>query len=108
MGFCLGLYNKEKCVTVSSTELGDGASSRVYLGTVDGEKVAVKKLKGYLCNQGAAFLKAYEKFVSTPQHPKIATMFGLCTNNDYYIVLELCEKQIGDHKVHTLEDLMSI
>ena len=100
-------YNKEKCVTMSSTELGDGASSRVYLGTMDGKKVAVKKLKGYSYNQGAAFVKAYEKFVSIPQHPKIATMFGLCPNTGC-IVLELCEKHIGDHKIHTLEDLMSI
>ena len=55
-------YNKDKCVTVSSTELGDGASSRVYLGTMDSKTVAVKKLKGYSCNQGAAFVKAYENF----------------------------------------------
>lgn len=43
-------YNKEKCVNVSSTELGDGASSRVYLGTMDGKKVAVK---GYSCKLGS-------------------------------------------------------
>ena len=100
-------YNKEKYVTVSSTELGDGASSRVYLGTMDGKKVAVKKLKCYSCNQGAAFVKAYEKFVSIPRNPKIATMFGLCPNTGC-IVLELCEKKIGDHKMHTLEHLMSM
>ena len=51
--------------------------------------------------------KAYEKFVSIPHHPKIATMFGLCPNTGC-IVLELCEKQIGDHKIHTLENLMSM
>ena len=94
-------------VIVSSTELGDGASSRVYLGTMDGKKVAIKKLKCYSCSQGAAFVKAYEKFVSIPHHPKIATMFGLCPNTGC-IALELCEKQIGGHKMHTLEDLMSM
>ena len=72
-------YNKEKHVTVSSTELGDGASSRVYLGTMDGKTVAIKKLKGY---------KAYEKFVSIPHNPKIVTVFGLCPNIGG-IVLEL-------------------
>ena len=80
--------------------MGDGASSRLYLGTMDSKMVAVKKLEGYSCNQGATFVKAYEKFVSIPHHPKIATMFGLCPNTSC-IVLELCEKQIGDHKIDT-------
>jgi len=31
-------------------------------------------------------------------------MFGLCPNSGY-IVLEYYEKQIGDHKVHALENL---
>ena len=57
-------YNKEKDVSISSKELGDGASSRVYFGTMDGKTVAVKKLKGYMCAQGASFVKAHEKFLS--------------------------------------------
>jgi len=100
-------YNKEKEVSTSSTELGDGASSRVYLGLMDGKKVAVKKLKGYSCAQGASFVKAYEKFLSISHSSKVATMFGLCPNSGC-IVLEYCEKQIGDHKVHTLENLMTM
>jgi len=100
-------YNKEKDVSVSSTELGDGASSRVYLGTMDGNRVAIKKLKGYSCAQGAAFVKAYENFLSMPHFPKVATMFGLCPNSGY-VVLEFCEIQIGDHRIHTLENLMTM
>jgi len=73
----------------------------VYLGTLNGKKVAIKKLKGYSCNQGAAFVKAYEKFASMQSHPKIVTVLGLCPNTGC-IVLEFCEKLIGDHKIHML------
>ena len=100
-------FNKEKEVSISSAELGDGATSRVYLGTMNDKTVAIKKFKGYSCNQGAVFVKAYEKFASMQSHPKIATLFGLCPNTGF-IVLEFCEKQIGDHKIHTLEDLMRL
>jgi len=37
--------NKEGKVTISATELGDGATSKVYLGEMDGKVVAVKSLK---------------------------------------------------------------
>ena len=62
-------FNKEKEVSISSVELGDGATSRVYLGTMNGKTVAIKKFKSYSCSQGAVFVKAYEKFVSM-QSPK--------------------------------------
>jgi len=37
---------------------------------MDGKKVAVKKLKGYSCAQGASFVKAYEKFLSISHSSK--------------------------------------
>ena len=41
-------FNKKGKVIISSTELGDGATSRVYLGEMDGKMVAVKKLRVHL------------------------------------------------------------
>ena len=38
-------------------------------------------------------------------HPKVAKIYGLCLQTGC-IAMELCEKKIGDQKVHTLEDLM--
>jgi len=40
-------------------------------------------------------------------HPKVAKIYGLCPQTGC-IIMELCEKKIGDQKVHTLEDLMVI
>ena len=54
-------YNKEGKVTLSTTELGDGATSRVYLGEMDGKAVAVKKLKMFLPQYAPSLVKAYEK-----------------------------------------------
>jgi len=74
---------------------------------LNGKKVAIKKLKGYSCNQKAAFVKAYEKFVSVQSHTKTVTVLGLCPNTGC-ILLEFCEKQIRDHKIHMLGDLMRL
>ena len=35
-------YNMEGKIVMSSTEIGDGASSRVYLGTMKDKRVAIK------------------------------------------------------------------
>lgn len=92
---------------MSSTEIGDGVSSRVYLGTMKDKHVAIKKLKGYSNNQGALFVKSYEKFLYINDHPKVTKIYGLCPQTGC-IVMELCEKKIEDQTVHTLEDLMII
>ena len=39
-------------------------------------------------------------------NPKVAKIYGLCPRTGC-IVMELCEKKIGEQKVHTLEDLMA-
>ena len=45
-------YNMEGKITVSLTnEVGDGASSTVYVGTLNCREFAVKKLKGYSYSQ---------------------------------------------------------
>ena len=40
-------------------------------------------------------------------HPKVAKIYGLCPLSGY-VVMELCEKKLGDEIVHTLEDLTVI
>ena len=52
-------YNMEGEIVMSTTEIGDGASSRVYLGTTKDKQVAIKKLKGFSNNQSASFVKSY-------------------------------------------------
>ena len=41
------VYNLDENINCSKVEIGDGATSRVYLGDIDGKKVAVKQLKCY-------------------------------------------------------------
>ena len=62
-------YNLEGKVIKGSTELGDGASSRVFQGTWDGTLVAIKQLKMYVPRLAPSFVKAYEPlFNLTPKH----------------------------------------
>ena len=56
----------------SSTEIGDGASCRVYLGTMKDKHVGIKQLKGYSNNQGAVLFKSYENFQYLNDHTKVA------------------------------------
>jgi len=51
--------NKEGKVIISTTELGYGATSRVYLGEMDGKMVAVKKLRAHLPHHSRALVDAY-------------------------------------------------
>ena len=56
-------YNMGEKITVSLTnEVGDGASSRVYVGTMNCREIAVKKLKGYSHSQANSFVKSYKNF----------------------------------------------
>jgi len=48
---------------------------------MDGNSIAIKKLKGYSCAQDPAFVKAYGNFLSMPHFPKVGTMFGLSPNS---------------------------
>ena len=98
-------FNKEGQVTLSTTELGDGATSRVFLGEMNGKKVAVKKLKAYSLQYAPALVDAYEKYFHL-QHPKVVKTLGLCPNAGL-IILELCEKVLGDQTLHTLIDMIS-
>lgn len=46
--------------TESDSEIGDGASSRVYCGYYKGEAVAVKQLKCYQPRLSSALISSYE------------------------------------------------
>ena len=98
-------FNKEGQFTVSTTKLGDGASSRVFLGEMNGKKVAVKKLKAYSLHFAPALVDAYEKYFHL-QHPKVVQTLGLCPNTRL-IIIELCEKVLAGQTLHTLMDMVS-
>ena len=54
---------------LSSEELGDGVTSRVYVGsTVSGNKVAVKRLKGYFVAYAHTLVDTYKKLVILKSH----------------------------------------
>lgn len=72
-------FNKEGKVTLLSTELGDGATSRVCLGEMDGTMVAVKKLKVYSLHRASALVDAYTSAFHV-SHPKVCTTFGCVTS----------------------------
>ena len=90
-------------VTATSNELGDGASSRVYLIEIKGKPVAVKRLKAYSPHNTAMLVKVYEQFFHL-HHPKVISVLGICPKSGF-VVLELCEKIIGDHIIENLMHL---
>ena len=99
-------YNKEGKVKIFSDELRDGASSRVFLGEMNGKRVAIKHLRGYAPQHAATLVKVYEQFFHL-DHPKVVAIHGVCSKSGF-VILELCEKIIGDQTIHTLQDLMNM
>ena len=97
-------YNLEGKVTKSGTELGDGASSRVYLGSWNGTMVAVKELKMYIPRLASSFVKAYEPLFNL-SHPNIVQVLGICPQTGL-IVLEYCCKSLHDLMIKTLAGLL--
>ena len=67
------------------------------------KRVAVKCLKGYAPQHTATLVKVYEQFFHL-DHPKIVAIHGICPKSGL-VVLELCEKIIGDQTIHT-QDLI--
>lgn len=52
-------FNLEGKVTRSQVEIGDGATSRVYIGDMNGEQVAVKQLKCYSSRLAPSLIRSY-------------------------------------------------
>ena len=97
-------YNLEGKVTKSGKELGDGASSRVYLGSWNGTMIAIKELKMYVPRLASSFVKAYETLFNL-SHPNITQVLGICPQTGL-IVLEYCSKSVCDSIVTTLAGLL--
>lgn len=72
-------------------EIGDGATSRVYLEDVDGKKVAVKQLKYYSAWFAPTSVKVYEALLNL-QYENVVTLLGICPQTEQ-IVLEYCKKK---------------
>ena len=62
-------FNMEGKIVISNEELGDGATSRVYVGTVEDQRLAVKRLKEYSPHHARSLVDTYEKFLQM-SHPK--------------------------------------
>lgn len=74
-------FNMEEKVAISSEEIGDGATSRVYVGTIEDQRLAVKRLEGYSSHCVPTLVEdTYEKFIHM-HHPKIVSVLGLCPNS---------------------------
>ena len=97
-------YNLEGKVIKRSTELGDGASSRVFQRTWDGTLIAIKQLKMYVPRLAPSFVKAYEPLFNL-SHPNIAQVLGICRQTGL-IVLEYCSKSVNGLTVTTLAGLL--
>ena len=98
------VYNLDENINCSKVEIGDGATSRVYLGDIDGKKVAVKQLKCYSARFAPVLVKVYEPLLNL-QHENVVKLLGICPQAAQ-IVLEYCEKKLGKLVLHTLGDLL--
>lgn len=97
-------YNLEGKAIKSSTELGDGASSRVFQGTWNGTLVAIKQLKMYVARLAPSFVEAYESLF-TLSHPNITQVHDICPQTGL-LVLEYCSKSINRLTVTTSAGLL--
>ena len=85
-------------------EIGDGATSRVYLGSINGKRVAVKLLKNYSVRFASVLVKTYEPLLKL-QHKNVVKLLGICPQAGQ-IILEYCEKRFGGSLLYTLIDLL--
>ena len=70
---------------------------------MNGEQVAVKQLKCYSPRLAPSLIRSYELLFNL-QHTNIVRVLGLCPQAGF-IVLEYCEKRLGQFVLHTLSDL---
>jgi len=97
-------YNLEARVKNYNIEVGDGATSRVYKGNLDGKAVAVKKLKHYSPRFSSTLIKCYQPTFHL-EHENLVKVLGICPKSGL-IVMEYCEKVIENCTVHTLNDVL--
>ena len=80
-------------ITQSQIEIGDRATSRVYIGEINGEQVAEKQLKYYSPRLAPSLVKSYELLFNL-HHANIVKVLGICPKARL-IILEYCEKRLG-------------
>jgi len=56
-------HNLEEKVMKSSEEVGDGGSSEVYKGSLEGKLVAVKELRAYAPRHASKLIAAYDELL---------------------------------------------
>ena len=97
-------FNLEgKIIVHLHKELGDGASSRVYIGMLNGMKIAVKQLKSY---SSCSVCTIHCEKLFTLNHNNIVKVLGVCPQASQ-VILEYCEKHVDDiGTLHTLIDLL--
>ena len=88
----------------SSEEVGDGGSSKVYKGSLEGKLVAVKELRAYAPRHASKLIAAYDELFNLDNY-NVVKVLGLCPNASH-IVLEYCEKVIEGVPFRTLADLL--
>ena len=84
--------------------MGDGATSRVYKGILDGDTVAVKHLKHSPVRLSSALIKCYEPMFHL-DNPNLVKILGICPKAGQ-IVMEYCKKVIEGCTIHTLNDIL--
>lgn len=85
--------------------MGDGATSRVYKGTLDGNTVAVKHLKHYSpARLSSVLIKCYQPIFHL-ENANLVKILGICPKAGQ-IVMEYCEKVIEGCTIHTLNDIL--
>ena len=97
-------FNLDDKVETSQKEVGDGASSRVYIGRLHGITVAVKQLKCYSPRLASGLIKSYERLFHL-RHDNIVQVLRICPRVGC-IVMEYCQKLIHGHTLRTLGDLL--
>jgi len=99
-------FNLDGKITVNKqVELGDGGSSRVYVGKLNDTQIAVKQLKCYSVCLAPCLVKCYERLF-TLHHDNVVRVLGVCPQAGQ-VALEYCEKQVdGGGTLHSLSELL--
>ena len=97
-------FNLEGRIKTSQSEVGDGATSRVYMGNLDGNTVAVKQLKCYSPRLAPALIQAYDQLFKL-KHDNIVQILGICPSSGQ-IIMEYCHRVLDNCTVRTLGDLL--
>lgn len=96
-------FNLDGKVTKSSDEVGDGGSSWVYKGSLEGKIVAVKQLKFYAPHHASTLIEAYDGIFNLA-HSNVVKVLGICPKQGQ-IVLKYCEKCVDGMTIRILADL---